>query len=59
MKKETLNKLAFQKATIVELSEVLLEKVNGGTGATLSPMTIHTISCSFCISSSNGNYTQY
>jgi hypothetical protein len=52
-----MNKLAFNKADVTELNGQQLKTVNGG-GSTfitvvgpMSPMT-----CTFCISSSNGGY---
>lgn len=58
MKKQNANKLAFNKADVTELNGLQLSTVNGGaiTTTTIGPMTI--ISCTFCISSSNGNFTQ-
>ncbi|WP_044401256.1 class I lanthipeptide [Lacinutrix sp. Hel_I_90] len=49
MNKQNKNGLHFSKHVITELNETEVSKVNGGT----SPMTL--LSCSFCISSSNGN----
>ena len=54
MKKQNANKLAFNKASITELNENQLVKVNGGTSLTLPS----DLSCTFCISSSNGNWTR-
>jgi hypothetical protein len=51
MKKlNVVNKLAFNKAAVLELNQESLEKINGGTGF---PLT-HPLSCSFCVASSNG-----
>lgn len=47
-----LEKLYFHKSVVTELNENQLIKVVGGT------ITTGTISCSFCISSSNGNWTR-
>lgn len=49
MKTQNKKRLQFSKHVITELNETEVSKVNGGT----SPMT--PISCSFCISSSNGD----
>lgn len=53
MKKENSKKLAFSKIAIIELNESQLSKVKGGTVTLPS-----NLSCTFCISSSNGNWTR-
>jgi hypothetical protein len=60
MKKQNVNKLAFNKAVVLELNQSELNAIAGGTITTsaIGPMTIMTISCTFCVSSSNGNFTQ-
>lgn len=60
MKKQNAKKLAFNKAVVTELDGLQLSTINGGgfTTTTIGPMTIMTTSCTFCISSSNGNFTQ-
>lgn len=55
MKKQNANKLAFNKAAVSELNENQLIKVNGGTYVYTLPSDL---SCTFCISSSNGNWTR-
>ncbi|MFC4816598.1 MULTISPECIES: class I lanthipeptide [unclassified Flavobacterium] len=55
MKKQNANKLAFNKAAVSELNENQLTKVNGGTYVYTLPSDL---SCTFCISSSNGNWTR-
>lgn len=55
MKKQNNNKLAFNKAAITELNENQLVKVKGGTSLFTLPSDL---SCTFCISSSNGNWTR-
>ncbi|MCL9807402.1 class I lanthipeptide [Flavobacterium amniphilum] len=63
MKKQNNNKLAFNKAVVTELNSSEMNVVGGAipTTSTIGPMTVITImttGCSFCISSSNGNFTQ-
>lgn len=56
MKKQNVNnKLAFNKAVVTELNEKQLVKINGGTSILTLPSDL---SCTFCISSSNGNWTR-
>lgn len=60
MKKQNAKKLAFNKADVTELNQYEMNVIGGGlpTTSTIGPMTIVSISCTFCISSSNGNFTQ-
>ena len=63
MKKQSTKKLAFNKVVVTELNRSEMNIVGGGitTTSTVGPMTVitgMTISCSYCISSSNGNFTQ-
>jgi hypothetical protein len=55
MKKQNVNKLAFNKAAVAELNENQLVIVKGGTYVNTLPSDL---SCTFCISSSNGNWTR-
>ncbi|HKX86632.1 MAG TPA: class I lanthipeptide [Flavobacterium sp.] len=55
MKKQNVNKLAFNKAAVAELNENQLVMVKGGTYVNTLPSDL---SCTFCISSSNGNWTR-
>lgn len=55
MKKQNVNKLAFNKAAVTELNENQLVMVKGGTYVNTLPSDL---SCTFCISSSNGNWTR-
>jgi len=55
MKKQNANKLAFNKAAVTELNENQLVRVKGGTYMNTLPSDL---SCTFCISSSNGNWTR-
>ena len=55
MKKQNNNKLSFNKAAVAELNENQLVKINGGTSIFTFPSDL---SCTFCISSSNGNWTR-
>ena len=58
MKKQNANKLAFNKAAVTELNDNQLVIVKGGSIVYTSPRPDVSISCSFCISSSNGNWTR-
>lgn len=61
MKKQNASKLVFNKASVTELNQAEMNAIGGAgmtTTSTIGPMTIITISCTFCISSSNGNFTQ-
>lgn len=55
MKKQNVNKLTFNKVDVTELNENQLVKINGGTRVNTLPSDL---SCTFCISSSNGNWTR-
>lgn len=57
MKKQNANKLAFNKAVVTELNDGQMMKVNGGTLYTMNTLPSD-LSCTFCISSSNGNWTR-
>jgi hypothetical protein len=57
MKKQNMNKLAFNKADVTELNKQQLKSVNGGASTMITvigPMS--PISCTFCVSSSNGGH---
>ncbi len=70
MKKQSVNsKLVFTKASLVELNNDQLNSVNGGTmpypiptasvvSITTTISSVPTIGCTFCISSSNGTFTE-
>ena len=57
MKKENANKLAFNKAVVAELNADQMIKVGGGTRFPMNTLPSD-MSCTFCISSSNGNWTR-
>jgi natural product precursor len=53
MKKQNLNnRLAFNKASITELNQEELNKVQGGTN--FNPFATNPLSCTYCVASSNG-----
>jgi hypothetical protein len=54
-KQNAINKLAFNKGVVTELNDQVMKGINGGTFVSIGNQSI---SCSWCISSSNGNFTR-
>lgn len=49
MKKNSKQKLTFNKSVVTELQEEALKEINGGTLIPTNPL-----GCTFCVNSSNG-----
>lgn len=54
MKNQRTGMLFFHKSSLVELNGEELKGIHGGTGVLL---TNNSLSCTFCVNSSKGHYT--